>query len=204
MPKRASARSAEKFSVLLPDMSRIGRKPVAIPSGVTVEVKGSTVLVKGAKGELSYEFLPEVTVKVEGVEVVVERKSDSKEARARHGLTRALVANMVKGVSQGYKKQLEIIGVGYKANVKSPRLLQLNLGFSHPIDFKIPEKIEIAQDEKNKNLLTVSGADKQLVGLVAAQIRELRPPEPYKGKGIRYVDEYVRRKVGKAAVKAAA
>lgn len=180
-------------------MSRIGNKTVAIPSGVTVEVKGSTVHVKGSKGELSYVLLPEVTVSVEEGVAKISRKDDSKDARARHGLTRALVANMVKGVSEGYTKQLEIIGVGYKAALKSKTLLQLNLGHSHPIDFKIPENIDITQDEKNKNILRITGADKQLVGQVAAQIRELRPPEPYKGKGIRYSDEYVRRKVGKAA-----
>jgi large subunit ribosomal protein L6 len=180
-------------------MSRIGRKSVALPSGVTLEVKGSTVSVKGGKGELTYELLPEVSVKVEGSDVTVERKDDSKAARARHGLTRAIVANMVKGVSDGYQKTLEIIGVGYKANVKSKTLLVLNLGHSHPIDFTIPANIEITQDEKNKNILYIKGADKQMVGQVAAQIRELRPPEPYKGKGIRYIDELVRRKVGKAA-----
>ncbi|HVW66573.1 MAG TPA: 50S ribosomal protein L6 [Candidatus Peribacteraceae bacterium] len=183
-------------------MSRIGNKLVAIPSGVTVEVKSGTVHVSGPKGELKYELLPEVTVTVDGSEAKVARKNDGKDARARHGLTRAIVANMVKGVSDGYEKQLEIIGVGYKAALKG-KVLVLNLGHSHPIDFKIPEKIEIAQDEKNKNILRVRGADKQLVGQVAAQIRELRPPEPYKGKGIRYSDEYVRRKVGKAAAKSA-
>ncbi len=180
-------------------MSRIGRKSVALPSGVTLEVKGSTVSVKGGKGELTYVLLPEVSVKVEENVVTVERKDDSKAARARHGLTRAIIANMVKGVSDGYQKTLEIIGVGYKANVKSKTLLVLNLGHSHPIDFVIPANIEIAQDEKNKNILYIKGADKQMVGQVAAQIRELRPPEPYKGKGIRYIDEQVRRKVGKAA-----
>lgn len=180
-------------------MSRIGRKTVAIPQGVTVEVKGSTVHVKGPKGELSYVLLPEVSITIEGSDITVTRKDDSKAARARHGLTRALVANMVEGVSKGYEKQLEIIGVGYKANVKSKTLLQLNLGHSHPIDFKIPAGVEITQDEKNKNLLKIAGADKQLVGQVSAVIRGLRPPEPYKGKGIRYIDEIVRRKVGKAA-----
>lgn len=179
-------------------MSRIGNKTVAIPSGVTVEVRGATVHVKGAKGELKYEFLPQVTVVVEGAEVKVARKSETKDAKARHGLTRALIANMIKGVSEGYQKEIEIIGVGYKAALKG-KVLQLNLGFSHPIDFTIPADIEITQDEKNKNILRIKGADKQLVGQVAAQIRELRPPEPYKGKGIRYSDEYVRRKVGKAA-----
>ena len=179
-------------------MSRIGRKPVAIPSGVTVEVKSGVVHVKGPKGELSYTLLPQVTVTVEGNDVIVARQSETKEIRARHGLTRALVANMAKGVSEGYQKELEIIGVGYKAALKG-KILQLQLGYSHPIDYEIPKDIEIVQDEKNKNILRVRGADKQLVGQVAAQIRELRPPEPYKGKGIRYTDETVRRKVGKAA-----
>lgn len=179
-------------------MSRIGNKAVAIPSGVTIEVKGSTLHVQGPKGELSYALLPQVDIVVEEGEAKVTRKNDSKEARARHGLTRALLANMVKGVSDGYQKELEIIGVGYKAALKGKQL-QLNLGYSHPIDFDIPENIEIVQDERNKNILRIRGVDKQLVGQVAAQIRELRPPEPYKGKGIRYSDEQVRRKVGKAA-----
>lgn len=180
-------------------MSRIGKKPVAIPSGVTVEMKSGVVHVKGSKGELQYTLLPEVSITVEGTNAVVGRIDDSKAARARHGLTRALLANMVKGVADGYQKELELIGVGYKANLKGPRLLQLSLGYSHPIDFAIPEKIEVVQDEKNKNILRIRGVDKQLVGQVASQIRELRPPEPYKGKGIRYTDEIVRRKVGKAA-----
>jgi large subunit ribosomal protein L6 len=185
-------------------MSRIGRKPVAIPSGVTVDIKSNVVHVKGPKGELSYAFLPQVTVSVEGSDAIIARKDESKDARARHGLTRAIVANMVEGVTKGYEKQLEIIGVGYKAALKSKTLLQLNLGHSHPIDFKIPAGIEIAQDEKNKNILKISGIDKQLVGQVSAVIRSLRPPEPYKGKGIRYIDELVRRKVGKAAAAKAA
>lgn len=183
-------------------MSRIGRKPVALPSGVTLEVKAGVVHVNGSKGELTYTLLPEVDVTVENGVAVVSRKEDTKEGRARHGLTRALIANMVKGVSDGYDRKLEIIGVGYKAVLKG-KILQLSLGYSHTIDFAIPEGIEIIQDEKNKNLITVRGNDKQLVGQTAAQIRELRPPEPYKGKGIRYTDEYVRRKVGKAAGKTA-
>lgn len=172
---------------------------MAIKNGVTIDVKGATLHVKGPKGELTYVLLPQVSVAVEGAEAVVSRKGDTKDARARHGLTRAILANMVHGVTEGYVKQLEIIGVGYKASLKSKTLLQLNLGHSHPIDFKIPAGIEIAQDEKNKNILKISGIDKQLVGQVSAVIRSLRPPEPYKGKGIRYIDEQVRRKVGKAA-----
>ena len=184
-------------------MSRIGRKPVALPTGVTATIVGSTVKVKGPKGELSYTFLPEVTITVEGTTVTIARKDDSPNAKARHGLTRQLVFNMAQEVSQGYTKKLEIIGVGFKAQVKGETLV-LNLGHSHPIDYAIPEGITIAQDEKNKSLVTVSGCDKQLVGQTAADIRSLRPPEPYKGKGIRYSDEYVRRKPGKAAVKAGA
>ncbi|MCF7844268.1 MAG: 50S ribosomal protein L6 [Kiritimatiellales bacterium] len=181
-------------------MSRIGKQAVALPSGVTVEVTGAVVNVKGPKGELSYTHLPEVSVKVDGDLVLVERKNDLAQSRARHGLTRQLVANMIQGVSEGYEKQLEIIGVGYKAQVQGKKLT-LNLGHSHPIDYAIPEGIEVAQDEKNKNILIVRGIDKQLVGQVAADIRDFRKPEPYKGKGVRYVDEHVRRKVGKAAGK---
>lgn len=180
-------------------MSRIGRKAVAIPSGVTVEVKGSDVAVKGPKGTLHYVHLPSVQIAVTDGEAVVSRNSDIPSARAAHGLTRALLANMVEGVSKGYSKQLEVIGVGYKVNIKGKKV-ELLLGYSHPILFAIPEGIDITQDEKNKNLVTVSGIDKQLVGQTAAQIRELRPPEPYKGKGIKYSDEKIRRKVGKAAV----
>ena len=171
---------------------------MAIPSGVTVEVNGNKIVVKGTKGELSYEHLPEVTVKVEGDKVIVDRKGDKDEHRARHGLTRQLIANMVQGVSQGYEKRLEIIGVGYKAQAEG-KMLTLNLGFSHPIDFSVPEGIDVSQDEQNKNILVVQGIDKQLVGQVASDIRGYRPPEPYKGKGVRYVDEYVRRKQGKTA-----
>jgi large subunit ribosomal protein L6 len=184
-------------------MSRIGRKPVALPGGVSATVAGRTVKVKGPKGELSYTFLSEVSVAIDGSTVTVSRIDDSPSAKAKHGLTRQLIANMAMGVSQGYSKKLEIIGVGYKAQVKGKTLV-LNLGHSHPIDFAIPEGIAITQDEKNKGLLTISGCDKQLVGQTAAVIRGLRPPEPYKGKGIRYSDEFVRRKPGKAAVKAGA
>ena len=184
-------------------MSRIGSKTIAIPSGVTVEVKESVVHVKGAKATLVYQLLPEVTIEVNGSELKVVRKNDSDESRARHGLTRSLLANMVAGVASGHEKKLEIIGVGYRAQLKGKNL-GLTLGFSHPIEFPIPEGIEILQDEKNKAILTIRGADKHLVGQVAADIRSLRPPEPYKGKGIRYVDEQVRRKPGKAAVAKAA
>ncbi|MFA6039477.1 MAG: 50S ribosomal protein L6 [Candidatus Peribacteraceae bacterium] len=179
-------------------MSRIGIKPVALPSGVSAEIKAGTVTVKGPKGELQIVLLPEVTVEVDGSAVKVSRKDDSKAARERHGLTRMLIHSMAVGVSQGYERKLEIIGVGYKAQAKGKTLV-LNLGHSHPINFAIPQSIEIGQDEKNKNMLTIKGIDKQLVGQVAAQIRSLRPPEPYKGKGVRYFGEQVRRKPGKAA-----
>ena len=179
-------------------MSRIGAKTIALPTGVTVEVKAGTVHVKGPKGELTYVLLPEIGVTVDGQTLKVVRKTDEGEASARHGLTRSLLANMVKGVSQGHERSIEIIGVGYRATIKGKTLV-LSLGFSHNIDFPIPAGIEIIQDEKNKSLLTIRGADKQLVGQTAADIRTYRPPEPYKGKGIRFTDEVVRRKPGKAA-----
>ncbi len=179
-------------------MSRIGKKPVAIPGGVTVEVNGNTVTVKGAKGELTYNYLPEVSVVVEDNQVVVTRKDDSIDARARHGLTRQLINNMVIGVSEGYEKKLEIIGVGYKAQAKG-KSVTLNLGHSHPIDYVPPEGVEIEQDEKNKQILIVKGINKENVGQAAADIRAFRPPEPYKGKGVKYVGEHIIRKAGKAA-----
>lgn len=182
-------------------MSRIGKKPVAIPNGVTVELNGRNVVVKGPKGELSYTHLPEVTVTVNDGEVVVEVAKETEKSRAFHGLTRQLIDNMVIGVSTGFTKKLEIIGVGYKANPQGRKLV-LNLGHSHPIDFAVPEGIEITADEKNKNILIISGIDKQKVGQTASVIRGFRPPEPYKGKGVRYLDEHVRRKAGKTAAKA--
>jgi large subunit ribosomal protein L6 len=180
-------------------MSRIGAKPVALPSSVTAEVKGTSVTIKGPKGSLTLQLLPEVTVAIDGSVVTVKRKDDTDDAKARHGLTRQLINSMAEGVSKGFEKKLEIIGVGYKVQIKGKNLL-LNLGHSHPINFAIPEGIETAQDEKNKNILIIRGIDKQLVGQVAADIRTLRPPEPYKGKGVRYMGEQVRRKAGKAAV----
>lgn len=191
-------------------MSRIGKKPIVLPSGITVEVnpgvglgQGETVKVKGPKGELKLVLLPEVNVSVQEGKVIVERNEETGAGRARHGLTRALLANMVVGVSKGYEKRLEVIGVGYKAQAKGESVTLL-LGFSHPIEYKAPAGVEIQNDAENKQILVISGMDKQLVGQVAADIRTLRPPEPYKGKGIRYTDEYVRRKVGKAAVKVTA
>ena len=175
---------------------------MAIPSGVTVDVQGDKVTVKGAKGELNIVLLPEVSIDMGEGTLTVNRKDDSADAMARHGLTRQLVNNMIVGVSEGYVKKLEIIGVGYKAQIKG-KMLILNLGHSHTIDFPVPDGIEVKQDEQNKNILIISGIDKQLVGQVAANIRSYRPPEPYKGKGVRYVDEEVRRKPGKTAAKAA-
>ena len=184
-------------------MSRIGAKPVALPNGVSAELKSGFIHLKGSTGELKVLVLPEVTVTIDGSVVKVTRKNDDKNSKARHGLIRVLIHNAALGVSDGYEKKLEIIGVGYKAAVKGKNLV-LNLGHSHPIDFPIPAGIDIAQDEKNKNILVIKGIDKQLVGQVASDIRELRPPEPYKGKGVRYQGEAVRRKAGKAAAAKAA
>jgi len=181
-------------------MSRIGKKPVAIPNGVTVEVNGNNIVVKGPKGELSYKHLSHVAVVVADGEVVITRNEETQEGRAFHGLTRQLVENMTIGVSKGYEKKLEIIGVGYKAQAKGTSAT-LNLGHSHPIEYKAPEGVDISQDEKNKQILIISGIDKQKVGQTAAEIRSFRPPEPYKGKGVKYIDEVIRRKAGKTAAK---
>ncbi len=177
-------------------MSRIGRKPVPIPKGVKIEIKNGTVKVNGAKGALSTALHPDVTVEVKGEEVVVTRHSDLKEHRALHGLFRALIANMIKGVTEGYSRKLELVGVGYRAEMKG-KVLQLALGYSHPIVFRAPDDIKL--EAPTQTNITISGSDKQLVGLVAAKIRSLRPPEPYKGKGIKYEGEYIRRKAGKTA-----
>lgn len=182
-------------------MSRIGKKPVAIPSGVSIELKGRTVHISGPKGEESYELLPEIDVAIEDNILNVSKKEDTAQARARHGLSRALIQNIVTGVSEGYKKSLEVIGVGYKVNVKGKELVEFHLGYSHSIPFKLPSGIEVTQDEKNKNLITVHGSSKQLVGQVAANMRGLRPPEPYKGKGVRYAGEHIVLKPGKTATK---
>lgn len=179
-------------------MSRIGKLPVAIPQGVTVDVTNSTVTVKGPKGELSQSFQPEVTIAVGDGSVVVNRVNDSKRAKSMHGLYRNLVNNMVAGVSTGFKKVLLINGVGYRAEVQD-KVLSLNLGYSNPVEYPIPDDLAISCDGPTKIL--VEGIDKQRVGQASAEIRSIRPPEPYKGKGVRYEDEYVRRKVGKAGVK---
>ena len=179
-------------------MSRVGKLPVAIPAGVTVSIADGVVTVKGSKGTLSQALRDEVVVEVKDNEVVVTRKNDEKASRSFHGLYRQLIANMIKGVSEGYSKVLLINGVGYRAEVKGS-ILTLNLGYSTPIEYMIPEGISIAADGPAK--LTVSGINKARVGQVAAEIRSLRGPEPYKGKGIKYETETIRRKVGKSGGK---
>lgn len=185
-------------------MSRIGKNPVAIPTGVTVTQNPDGMLVvKGPKGELKWTPNPLITVTVKENEVVVTRDGEDKKRHSLHGLTRTLIQNMVTGVTQGFSKTLEINGVGYRVAVQGSKLV-LNLGYSHPIDYPIPAGITFKVDDEKKNVLYISGIDKQLVGQVAAEIREFRKPEPYKGKGIKYAEEHIRRKAGKAAAKAAA
>ncbi len=179
-------------------MSRIGRAPIAIPAGVNVTVEGTTVTVKGAKATLTRDVHPNMTVKVEGNEILVTRPNDEKQNRALHGLTRSLINNMVIGVSEGFKKELDVNGVGYRVQ-KQGKELVMNLGYSHPVTMTEIEGITIECPTANK--IIVSGPDKQKVGQFAAEIREKRPPEPYKGKGIKYVDEYIRRKEGKTGAK---
>ena len=176
-------------------MSRIGKKPVALPSNVKVEVKDHTIFVEGPKGKLSREISDRIEVCVKDSQVVVKRSADTKLDKSLHGLYRALIANMVKGVADGYSKQLEIIGVGYKAQVANTTLI-INLGFSHPINFPIPEGIKIETPKATQ--IVVRGIDKEKVGEVAHAIRAFYPPEPYKGKGIRFVGERVKKKIGKA------
>jgi len=181
-------------------MSRIGKSPIEIPAGVTVQVKDSVVTVKGPKGELSQEVNPDITVKIEDNKVELSRPSDDRGHRALHGLYRALIHNMVVGVSDGYKKEMELVGVGYRATATG-QVLELSLGFSHAIYIKLPKEIKVeAKSERNKNpLIILESADKQLLGQVCAKIRSLRKPEPYKGKGIKFVGEIIRRKSGKSA-----
>jgi large subunit ribosomal protein L6 len=179
-------------------MSRIGKKPVAIPRGVTVQVQENTVAVKGPKGELRRTLHEEMAVAMENDQVTVTRPSDEQRHRALHGLTRTLVQNMVDGVSKGFSKSLEIQGVGYKAEAR-PYGVNLIVGYSHPVKYEAPKGIKISVD--NNTMVKVEGADKELVGQVAAELRSVRPPEPYKGKGIRYVGEQVRRKAGKTGAK---
>ncbi|MCL1876940.1 50S ribosomal protein L6 [Candidatus Saccharibacteria bacterium] len=179
-------------------MSRIGKLPIAIPAGVTITVEPDFITAKGAKGELKQFTLPEVDVKVEGDQVIVTRKNDEKLARSQHGLMRALINNMVIGVSKGFEKKLEVNGVGFRLVGKGPQEIEMSLGFSHPVTYKAPQGVTLAT---NKMEITVSGISKQQVGQVAAEIRALKKPEPYKGKGIKYSGETILRKAGKAGKK---
>lgn len=180
-------------------MSRIGKKPVVIPQGVSVTVANGLIKVKGKNGELAQAIHPNVTVEVKGNEVLVSRKSNDGFDRSLHGMLRAIIANMVKGVSEGFQRKLELVGVGYRAEIKG-KVLQLAVGFSHPVIFRAPEAIKI--EAPTQTNVVISGNNKQLVGLVAAKIRSFRPPEPYKGKGIKYEGEFIRRKAGKTAASA--
>jgi large subunit ribosomal protein L6 len=177
-------------------MSRVGKKPIVIPPGVKVDVQGQTVKVKGPKGELERSFSPEIGIALEDGHVAISRPSDAPSIRALHGTTRAVLQNMVTGVSAGFSKALQVEGVGYRAELKGKNLV-MALGFSHPVTVEPPEGISFAVDEKTKTI-TIAGIDKEQVGQVAADVRAWRPPEPYKGKGLRYVGERVRRKAGKA------
>ncbi len=179
-------------------MSRIGRKPVSIPAGVTVTIEDHSIRVKGPRGDLVRRLHPAMEVVHENGTVEVRRPSDESEHKALHGLTRTLVANMVEGVTRGFQKQLDIVGVGYKAEAR-PYGLQLALGFSHPVEYRAPKGIKLTAPQPTQ--IVVEGADKEVVGQVAAEIRNIRPPEPYKGKGIKYQGEQIRRKAGKAGGK---
>lgn len=176
-------------------MSRIGRLPISVPAGVEVAVDGSVVKVKGPKGELTQTVAAPITVVVEDGTIQVARPNDERESRALHGLTRTLISNMVQGVSEGFSKQLEIVGTGYRVQAKGANL-EFALGYSHPVPFEAPDGITLSVEGSNK--VTVAGIDKQQVGQVAAKIRKLRLPDPYKGKGVRYAGEQIRRKAGKA------
>lgn len=181
-------------------MSKIGRKPIEIPNGVECEITDKVIKTKGPKGELSLEFDSKIKVKKTDNQIVVERANNSKPARALHGLTRQLIENNIIGVSKGFEKKLEVKGVGYRVSLAGNKL-NLSLGYSHPVEFVAPETITFAVE---KNVIIVKGINKQLVGQITAQIRKLRPPEPYKGKGIRYIDEVIKKKAGKSAKAGAA
>lgn len=183
-------------------MSRIGKQPITIPSGVEVHLTDGIISVKGSKGTLKFTHHPRMKVKIEDKTITVERTSEENLDRGLHGLTRTLIANMIEGVAKGYAKKLDIQGVGYRATMQGKNL-SLTLGFSHPVSFPAPDGITFEIDKEKKNLITVSGIDKVLVGQVSSDLRGLRPPEPYKGKGIRYFGEVIRRKAGKAATAAA-
>jgi large subunit ribosomal protein L6 len=178
------------------EMSRTGKKPIAVPEGVEVKISGDLVEVSGPLGRLTQRLYPKIKVTKKDGQILVERLSNSKYYRALHGLARSLINNLIIGVTKGFRKELIITGMGYRAKLEG-RMLNLQLGYSHPVKFPLPEGIEIKVEKQTQ--IMVSGIDKQLVGEVAAKIRRFRPPEPYKGKGIRYVDEHIKRKVGKAA-----
>jgi len=180
-------------------MSRIGKKPIEIPKGVEVKLNGNHIEVQGPKGKLEMDIHPDMMVKIEGNKIFVERPSDKKFHKALHGTTRQLINNMIEGVTKGFVKELEIVGTGYRAKMEGSKLV-INVGFSHPVEFTPPPGIQF--EVEGQNIIRVKGIDKYLVGDVAATIRRVRPPEPYKGKGIRYRGEIVRRKAGKAGVKA--
>ena len=179
-------------------MSRIGRKPIAVPKGVTANIDGNTVRVKGPKGELERRLHPEMQIAMENGTITVGRPSDENLHKSLHGLTRTLVANMIEGVDKGFRKELEIVGVGYKAEAR-PFGLQLAVGLSHAVQYRAPAGIKLTAP--NPTTIVVEGADKELVGQVAAELRNVRPPEPYKGKGIKYAGEQIRRKAGKTGAK---
>ena len=179
-------------------MSRIGLKPITIPAGVYVNVNGTTVTVEGPNGTLSMDAHPNMTVSIEGSEIIVSSPNEAKENRSLHGLTRTLIHNMIVGVTEGFKKNLEVNGVGYRVQMQGNNLV-MNLGFSHQVTMEAPEGIKV--ECPSANAIVISGADKQMVGQFAAQVREKRPPEPYKGKGIKYAEEHIRRKEGKAGKK---
>ena len=181
-------------------MSRIGKAPITIPAGVTVNVENNVVTVKGPKGELTQAVNPDLDIQIDGNILTVSRPSDNREHRAQHGLYRALINNMVVGVSTGYRKEMELVGVGYRA-ASNGQVLELSLGFSHAIYIQLPKEVKVeAKTERNKNpLIILESGDKQLLGQVCAKIRSLRKPEPYKGKGIKFVGEIIRRKSGKSA-----
>jgi large subunit ribosomal protein L6 len=178
-------------------MSRVGKKPIELPSGVSAQVAGTTITVKGPKGQLERPLHPAIKVAVEGNQITCLRTAEDGPSRAAHGLMRALIANMTQGVSQGFERKLEINGVGYRAEVSGKNLV-MQLGFSHPVEFPLPDGVAAKVD---KNVVTLSGIDKEKLGLAAAKVRSFRPPEPYKGKGVKYMEETILRKEGKAAGK---
>ncbi len=180
-------------------MSRIGKLPIPVPDGVQVQIQGQSVTVRGPKGTLNLAAHPAVQVQVEGRHILCRRSSEEKFHKALHGLTRSLLRNMVVGVVKGFERRLDLVGVGYRASLLGPKNLNLALGYSHPIIYPIPEGIKV--EVKDQTQVVVSGIDKQLVGAVAAKIRSFRPPEPYKGKGVKYAEERVRRKAGKTGAK---